>query len=195
MSKKSKLYVMAACMILTILFVFLFYYSGEKKPPLENRVSDSSTTSTPSAAKSPDNSEEAATYLDLGASTEETADLALRDIQTGKYKVKEPGVIGMMHYMTHQKVIADQKTINIEMKPERVKILRNIIENHLDDKNWNHAKSLLEIAKKWGAGNFSEVDKDHNFLWKLEDGKEGEATGILTKEEEQAFINKYFRKK
>ncbi|WJH33740.1 DUF6241 domain-containing protein [Paenibacillus sp. CC-CFT747] len=54
-------------------------------------------------------------------------------------------------------------------------------------------EKLLEIARKWKAGDFSTVDQDHNFFWGLEGGNLGKAEGILSAAEEKEFIEKTFK--
>ncbi|WP_411675014.1 DUF6241 domain-containing protein [Cytobacillus kochii] len=48
------------------------------------------------------------------------------------------------------------------------------------------------MLDKWSKGDFSNVDNDHNYFWSLQNGTIGKATGILSPEEEEAFIEKYF---
>ncbi|WP_326977095.1 DUF6241 domain-containing protein [Bhargavaea cecembensis] len=51
---------------------------------------------------------------------------------------------------------------------------------------------LLGIIAKWERGDFSEADKDHNYIWDLQDGTLGKARGLLGKEEELKFIGEWF---
>ena len=41
------------------------------------------------------------------------------------------------------------------------------------------------------SSDFSQVDQDHNTVWRLQGGTIGEATGILTPKEEQAYIESH----
>jgi len=101
----------------------------------------------------------------------------------------EDEVIEMMHQMTHQKVVADTKWGSIEMTPERVKTLIDVVETE----EYPHSDELLEILKRWDKGDFSQVDDDHNTLWTIQGGTIGYATGILSEEEEAEFIKHNFR--
>jgi hypothetical protein len=102
----------------------------------------------------------------------------------------EDSIVAIMHHMTHQKVEAEDKWTNVKMTPERVTMVRKIIETR--GQEWKHKSELLAMATKWEAGDFSEIDKDHNFLWDLEGGNIGKAKGILSAADEQAFIAKTF---
>jgi hypothetical protein len=102
----------------------------------------------------------------------------------------EDSIVAIMHHLTHQKVEASDKWANVQMTPERVTMVRQIIETR--GQEWKHKSELLAMAKKWETGDFSEIDKDHNFLWDLEGGNIGKATGILSAADEQAFIAKTF---
>lgn len=52
---------------------------------------------------------------------------------------------------------------------------------------------MLEILNRWKKGDFSAVDRDHNIIWNIQDGSVGEAKGIMTKEQEEQFIEDTFR--
>jgi hypothetical protein len=102
---------------------------------------------------------------------------------------KEYRVIATMHEMTHQKVVADEKWGATQITEERVNMLYNIVKHS----TYKEKLTLLKILSKWKAGDFHTVDSDHNTLWKIQDGTIGEATGILSEEEEQNFIEKTFK--
>lgn len=127
----------------------------------------------------------------LKTSESDLAEAALETALDPNTKVDEGDVVSIMHHMTHQKVKADDKWMSIEMTPKRVNLLIQVIEQK--GRTWKHKEAILEIAKKWDAGDFSEIADDHNYFWKLEKGNIGEATGILSKEQEQDFIEKNFK--
>lgn len=52
-----------------------------------------------------------------------------------------------------------------------------------------HEDVYTDILRKWQKKNFNEVDQDHNSVWNLQGGTVGEATGILTEEEEKDYVN------
>lgn len=101
----------------------------------------------------------------------------------------EAEVMAVMHKMTHQKIEASQKWGAIEMTPERVEELLNI----LPGSNFEHEETLRTILEKWQDGNFSSIASDHNTLWSLQGGTVGKATGKLSEEEEKQFIEETFR--
>ncbi|CAI9391520.1 DUF6241 domain-containing protein [Niallia sp. Sow4_A1] len=101
----------------------------------------------------------------------------------------EDRVISTMHEMTHQKVRADQKWGAVEMTEERIDMLNDIVKNS----TYHNKDALLKILSKWKEGDFRTADEDHNALWSLQDGNIGKATGILSEEEEQEFIEKTFK--
>ncbi|KMY53120.1 hypothetical protein AC623_03265 [Bacillus sp. FJAT-27231] len=98
-------------------------------------------------------------------------------------------IVSIMHKMTHQKVIARDKWGAIEMTPANIdKVYEVIKPSKFKDK-----EDLLLITEKWKQGDFSEVDKDHNFFWKLQNGNIGKAFGVVSEEEEMQFIKNNFR--
>lgn len=104
-------------------------------------------------------------------------------------KWSEDKVISTMHQMTHQKIKASQKWGAVEMTEFRIRELITIVE----ESNFKQKSYLLTILNRWLEGDFSMVDRDHNGLWDLQGGTVGKATGILTPEEEQTYINGAFR--
>lgn len=92
-----------------------------------------------------------------------------------------------MHGMTHQKVEADQKWINVEMTPEKVTALMAVVEDRaFEDPALKEL--MLRILNKWIKGDFSQIVTDHNALWTYEGGDVGEASRAYTEEEEKEFI-------
>ncbi|MEC0176961.1 DUF6241 domain-containing protein [Paenibacillus favisporus] len=119
-------------------------------------------------------------------------DLVLKDALKPEIVVAESDVVNIMHHMTHQKVKAKEKWVSIEMTPERVQLLEQIIQ--VKGTSWINYARMLDIAKKWETGDFSTVDEDHNFFWMIENGSIGKAKGVLTEKEEQEFIKNTFHK-
>lgn len=100
----------------------------------------------------------------------------------------EDKVLETMNRMTHQKIEAKEKWGFVLMSEKNIEIVyETISESHYENK-----EILLEIATKWLNGDFSEVDKDHNTIWGLQGGTIGEATGLLTEEEENKLIRYNF---
>lgn len=105
----------------------------------------------------------------------------------------EDSVQQVIHNMSHQKVIADEKWGFLPLTAERVERLKYIIE--LDKRSYQHADVYLDILNRWENKDFSQVDNDHNAIWSLQSGTIGKAKGILSIEEEKAFIKKHFKAK
>lgn len=122
---------------------------------------------------------EASTEVDATAYTESTG------LNTESSQSK---VIDVMHKMTHQKVEASEKWGSVRMTEATIAEVRKTIE----DNQFDQEEELLSILNKWSKGDFSTVDDDHNYFWSLQDGTIGKATGILSAEDEEAFIKKYF---
>lgn len=89
-----------------------------------------------------------------------------------------------IHGMSHQKVKASKKWGFYEVHPNRIKwLLEGLDEVELDNES-----IYRDILEKWSDGKFSSVDDDHNAIWSLQNGTVGKATGILSTDEEQAYV-------
>nr|WP_238482656.1 DUF6241 domain-containing protein [Lederbergia galactosidilytica] len=86
--------------------------------------------------------------------------------------------------MSHQKIIADEKWGFYEITPERIDWLLH----GLKQTDFKSASLYKDILERWKEGDFSKVDKDHNAIWQLQGGTIGKATGILSPEEEETFL-------
>jgi Family of unknown function (DUF6241) len=93
----------------------------------------------------------------------------------------------IIHYMSHQKVVAEDKWDLIELTDERV----NWLLEALDYVELSKEELYRDILTRWKNGDFSKADKDHNAVWKLLGGTTGKATGILTPEEEKQYLEDY----
>ncbi|WP_246001333.1 DUF6241 domain-containing protein [Oceanobacillus piezotolerans] len=90
-----------------------------------------------------------------------------------------------IHGMSHQKVKASEKWGFYEIHPTRI----NWLLEGLETVDVDNEEIYQDILERWRAKDFSRVDKDHNQIWKIQNGTIGEASGILSPEEEQAYIN------
>ena len=90
-----------------------------------------------------------------------------------------------IHGMSHQKVKASKKWGFYEIHPSRIQWLLD----GLDKVELDHENAYRNILEKWNNGDFSSVDDDHNAIWSLQNGTVGKATGILSAEAEQAYVN------
>lgn len=97
-------------------------------------------------------------------------------------------VIEVMHHMTHQKVISDDKWGLVEMNSENINEVYEIVK----DSDFSLKRHLLRIVTRWKEGSFENVDQDHNFFWEYQGGTVGKATGVLNLDEEAEFIDNNF---
>jgi hypothetical protein len=97
-------------------------------------------------------------------------------------------VMDVMHHMTHQKVIAEEKWGAVEMNSENINAVYEIVV----DSDFMLKGDLLNIVTGWKEGNFDNVAQDHNYFWEYQNGTVGKATGILNSAEEEEFIGNNF---
>ncbi|WP_409292958.1 DUF6241 domain-containing protein [Peribacillus sp. SCS-37] len=107
------------------------------------------------------------------------------------FSMPEVEVQNALHGMTHQKITAEDKWGFLPMTDERVKRLLLVVKRN--EMNYEHDPVYMEMLKRWEQHDFSLVDKDHNTIWKLQGGTVGEATGIMTLEEEETFIKEHYQ--
>lgn len=93
-----------------------------------------------------------------------------------------------IHNMSHQKVKADRKWGALEITPQHINRLIEIVKNN----DFENADLYLEILNSWKEGDFSNIVDDHNAIWELQDGTVGEATGVLSPKEEKQYIDENF---
>ncbi|SES65996.1 hypothetical protein SAMN05216389_101289 [Oceanobacillus limi] len=89
-----------------------------------------------------------------------------------------------LHGMSHQKVKADAKWGFYEIHPERI----NWLLAGLNEVELEHEDVYRGILEKWDKGDFTTADLDHNAIWRLQGGTIGEATGVYSPAEEQAYL-------
>lgn len=104
--------------------------------------------------------------------------------------MKEYAVQDAIHFMSHQKVKANEKWGSLQLTEERVDRLIDIIEKNQG--KYKHAQLYLDILYRWKDGDFTKADEDHNAIWDLKGGTIGKATGVLSPEEEERYIEKNF---
>lgn len=92
-----------------------------------------------------------------------------------------------IHGMSHQKVKADEKWGFYQINDERIQwLLKGLDKNKLE-----HADLYREILTRWAKGDFSKAVEDHNAIWRLQGGNIGRATGLLSPEEEKAYVESH----
>ncbi len=104
--------------------------------------------------------------------------------------MQERSMQNYIHWMSHQKVSAKRKWGAMLITEERIeRLLEVALEN---EQNYQHSYVYIDILSRWQEGDFSKADLDHNAIWELQGGTIGKATGLLTEEEELAYIEDYF---
>lgn len=95
-------------------------------------------------------------------------------------------IIDSMHKMTHQKVMANEKSGFIAMSSDNIKKLRQLVNESdmLTDK-----EKYSKILNRWEKGDFSQAVEEHNDMWERADGNvHGKAYRLATPEEEKAYL-------
>ncbi len=101
-----------------------------------------------------------------------------------KNRLNEVDVQNYIHWMSHQKVKADSKWTHYKLTSERVDwLLQKVKEG-----SYKHEEVYVEILTKWQNEDFATVDLDHNRVWTLLNGNVGKAYGVMTEEEERAYL-------
>jgi len=103
---------------------------------------------------------------------------------------EESTFLTAIHYMTHQKVLADSKQGALEITPERISIMLDQAEAFSESV---HYPFFIEILSAWGAGDFSNAVYAHNYVWNAQDGNIGEAYGLFDESQEAEFVQANFR--
>lgn len=101
-----------------------------------------------------------------------------------KGRLSEVDVQNYIHWMSHQKVKAENKWTHYRLTPERVDWLLQTVK----EGSYDHEKVYIEILTKWQEEDFATIDMDHNRVWTLLNGNVGKAFGIMSEEEEKAYL-------
>lgn len=96
-------------------------------------------------------------------------------------------ILEVMNQMCHQKVIANDKWGAVEMNKENIRKVQKAAKSEIGEER------VTEILNDWAKGDFSHIVEDHNEILGMQGGTIGEATGTMTKEQEQQFIENNFR--
>lgn len=96
----------------------------------------------------------------------------------------EDGFADAIHYMTHQKVYAETKWGALEITDERID---SMLET-LDSTDFEDEDFYRDTLNSWKDGDFSNAVEVHNRIWDAREGNIGEATRLMTEEEEQEYI-------
>ncbi len=93
-----------------------------------------------------------------------------------------------IHEMTHQKVYASHKWGEVVVTEELIDdMLQKLDEQQEEFKN---ASFYHETLTAWKRGDFSNAVEVHNEIWASQSGTIGQATRLLTAEEEKEYIER-----
>ena len=93
-----------------------------------------------------------------------------------------------IHEMTHQKVYASHKWGEVVVTEELIDdMLQKLDEQQEEFKN---ASFYYETLTAWKRGDFSNAVEVHNEIWASQSGTIGQATRLLTAEEEKEYIER-----
>lgn len=114
--------------------------------------------------------------------------------ESGVKPLSESLIQEVIQEMTHQKIIADEKEQSIMITPVRIDTLKQVVEENKG--KYEHADDYLDVLNRWGNGDFSMVDYDHNLVMYLQHSKhpDGLAKGIASMEQEIHYIFQVFSK-
>ncbi|RDU34638.1 hypothetical protein DRW41_22410 [Neobacillus piezotolerans] len=104
--------------------------------------------------------------------------------------MSEDSMQNTLHEMTHQKIKADKKWGLTPLTLERIERLLVVVESN--QSTYEKEDAYLEMLNDWKIGNFNGIDLDHDTIWTLQDGTVGEAYGIYSPAEEEAFIKENY---
>ena len=96
-----------------------------------------------------------------------------------------------LHQMTHQKIVATEKRGAVEMTPENIENMLKIVRENYDF--YEHSPFYEKTLTAWEQGDFSNAVSVHNTIWDWHNGTVGRATGLMTPEQEEAFVEDHFR--
>lgn len=88
----------------------------------------------------------------------------------------ESDIYDIMHRMANTKIIAENNKIwgELPMDKEEIQNLKGIVEKV----NYEDREKLLDILNRWESGDFSQSDKEHNYVWEKLGGTVGRAIGV-----------------
>lgn len=104
----------------------------------------------------------------------------LNESYDGRYDAYEADVLyDMVHHMTHNVVIADEKWGNVLITEHRVNTALLIALASTDVRESLIGESVLQHLTEWKKGNFSNSAELHNLIWAYKGGTVGRATGVI----------------
>jgi Family of unknown function (DUF6241) len=173
MSKKLVFGILGSVLLLTVLGVYITVGSLDQSSSGAGNGSPAETSGGAAEVSSTDEAK----------GTEVSKNPFENDVKT---PLSEKLVQQYIHAMSHQKVQAEEKWSFFKITDERIDFLLN----QLEVNKYEHEDLYASILNSWKDGDFSEAVKHHNAVWRLQDGTIGIATGILSAEAEEAFLQK-----
>jgi len=103
----------------------------------------------------------------------------------------EENFMEVIHHMTHQKVDASPKWGAAPMTKDRIERMLEVVKAQGD--RFANADFYEKTLTTWLDGDFSNAVQVHNTIWEMQDGTIGKATGLMSAEEEQEYIEDHFK--
>ncbi|RNA66667.1 DUF6241 domain-containing protein [Alteribacter keqinensis] len=121
---------------------------------------------------------------------EEIVDVPTVDEVEERYSfdMSETNMQNTIHAMSHQKVYATEKWGHVFITDE---IIDRLLEVNKEN-SYTHSAVYHDILTRWRQDDFSRAVEDHNTIWQLQGGTVGEATRLLSEEEERLYIIRHF---
>ncbi len=202
-------FVLAGAIVAVVYFSVSDAETGSSSASTSSVASSSSSQSSASSSaesSSSESLESESSESDEGEETDGTSDIEQALASEAETKVllgrelydswiylditEESTFLTAIHYMTHQKVLADSKQGALEITPERIAIMLEQAEAFSDSA---HYPFYIEILNAWDAGDFSNAVYAHNYVWNAQDGTIGEAYGLFDESQEAEFVQANFR--
>lgn len=202
-------FVLAGAIVAVVYFSVSDAETGSSSASTSSVASSSSSQSSASSSaesSSSESLESESSESDEGEETDGTSDIEQALASEAETKVllgrelydswiylditEESTFLMAIHYMTHQKVLADSKQGALEITPERIAIMLEQAEAFSDSV---HYPFYIEILNAWDAGDFSNAVYAHNYVWNAQDGTIGEAYGLFDESQEAEFVQANFR--
>ncbi|WP_459500489.1 DUF6241 domain-containing protein [Bacillus sp. C1] len=107
-------------------------------------------------------------------------------------------IADVMHQMTHQKVMSNNKQGFIKMTPDNIKKLQKVIEDSTPGGMKNKGKYIM-ILDRWEHGDFSQAVEEHNYMRdymraQIGGSDDEKAERLATPEEEYNFLKEQAKK-
>lgn len=131
---------------------------------------------------------EAVVLEDENQTQEESVSETEKEEVEEKVITTESEFMEVFHHMTHQKVEASPKWGAVQITEQRIDQMLAVLEtNELEHEEFYH-----KTLSAWKKGDFSNAIHTHNEIWNMQNGTIGKATDLLSKAEEEKYIETHF---